>query len=191
MVCPKALGACTLALLLLLQPRAALGDALDDLIGGVEDVVNLVARSAAETFKDRFPTVAACECSRHACDGQFDTGGTCNQELGDSALCGGCAGQKLDFQNSLILTPPSADNGNMEPGVKDSICTFRGMDEVFAQAKEEFGISAWTYIATTDGVMRYFGKNVDVRDMPLKALWLNLDITAGREFHREGNSELL
>eukprot|EP00803_Ostreobium_quekettii_P003640 evm.model.scf_271.3 EVM.evm.TU.scf_271.3 scf_271:42136-47602(+) len=176
MLCPEARCACAVALLLLLQPRGAVGDALDDLIGSVEGVVNQVADRATEAYRTRFTSVAACACSRHACDGDFAAGGTCHQELGDSELCGGCSGQKLDFENSFVLTPPTTDPSTLDSGLKDSICTFRVMDEVFSEARDEFGIRAWTYIATGDGVMRTW---------PGHAMERGDDVPPG-----EGNAEL-
>eukprot|EP00803_Ostreobium_quekettii_P007877 evm.model.scf_1184.1 EVM.evm.TU.scf_1184.1 scf_1184:34728-38486(-) len=165
-----------LALALLLAAAPAAADELDDLIGSVEAVVNEVADKAAEVFKKRFPEVAKCECSRHACASEFDASDKCHQELGDAELCGDCPGQKLDFSKSFVLTPPLTDLEDLDPSMKDSICTFRGMDDVFAGAKDEFGIRAWTYIATTNGVMRAW---------PGHAMERGEDVPAG-----EGDEEL-
>eukprot|EP00803_Ostreobium_quekettii_P009407 evm.model.scf_1763.1 EVM.evm.TU.scf_1763.1 scf_1763:8834-16698(+) len=142
------------ALLLLLLPGAAQGDRLDDLIASVEDVVDEIAGQAEEAFKRRFPTVLACECSRHACDGEFDFSDTCHEELGDSELCGECAGQKLDFNNSFVLTPPGTDPLNMGADLKDAVCTYKVLDEVFQDVENDLGIRAWSYVASSSGIMR-------------------------------------
>eukprot|EP00803_Ostreobium_quekettii_P003641 evm.model.scf_271.4 EVM.evm.TU.scf_271.4 scf_271:55132-59306(+) len=141
-----------LALVLLLGGVCA--DELDDLIDSVEAVVNLIAEDASAAFAGRSEAAKACECSRHACGGEFDASDECHEELGDAELCGECTGQKLDFSQSFVLTSPATDTENMAADVKDSICTFRGLDETFASAKDQFGTRAWSYVATNNGVMR-------------------------------------
>jgi len=61
---------------------------------------------------------------------------------------------QLSFEESFILTPPTVDIQNTSADVKDSICTFRGLDDVFSEVKDDLGIRAWSYVATTNGVMR-------------------------------------
>jgi len=120
----------------------------------VEAVVDEVAAKASELFKGRFPEVGKCQCTQHACGNDFDASDKCHKELGGASICEDCPGQKLDFTKSFILTPPLTALENLGDSMKDSICTFRGIDDVFANATDEFGVRAWTYVATTNGVMR-------------------------------------
>eukprot|EP00803_Ostreobium_quekettii_P004953 evm.model.scf_2980.1 EVM.evm.TU.scf_2980.1 scf_2980:6668-10390(-) len=134
--------------------NVARGDELDDLLDSVENVVNQVALEASNEFRSRFSTVPKCACTPHACGSVFSASDTCHMELGDSETCGECKGQKLDFNNSFVLTPELVDVEDMKADVKDAICTFHDMDKIFSKAKDDFGIKAWTYLATTNGVMR-------------------------------------
>ncbi|CAD7696234.1 unnamed protein product [Ostreobium quekettii] len=160
-----AAGAC---LLLLLGAPAA--DEVDDLIDGVEAVVERVAEAATDAFSGRFASVADCGCSPHACGSEFGTS-ECVEDIGDAELCGGCTGQKLSLAESFILTPPTVDIKNLTADVKDSICTFQGLNTVFNELQNNLTANAWSYVATTTGIMRNWpghahdrGVDVDAED---------------------------
>eukprot|EP00803_Ostreobium_quekettii_P008287 evm.model.scf_1782.1 EVM.evm.TU.scf_1782.1 scf_1782:21262-26533(-) len=147
-------AASLLLVFLLLLPGGPRADELDDLIDSVQSVVDSVAAEATVAFQRRSSTVPRCECTHHACGGAFSASDSCHTEIGDAPLCGTCSGQKLDFNESFVLTPPTTDVSDLTPDVKDAICMYRGIDETFAGAKDSFGVRAWTYVASTDGVMR-------------------------------------
>eukprot|EP00803_Ostreobium_quekettii_P003158 evm.model.scf_2142.1 EVM.evm.TU.scf_2142.1 scf_2142:9069-12516(+) len=146
---PPAIAATILLLLL----GSAAADEVDDLIDSVEAVVEKIADEATAAFAKRFESVEGCACSPHACGSDFESS-ECAEDIGDAELCGACAGQKLSFEESFILTPPTVDLEELPADVKDSICTFRGLNDVFSEVKDDLGIRAWSYVATTNGVMR-------------------------------------
>ena len=83
------------AIAVVLAAVLAAGDPLDDRIAANEAIVRDLQGRATELYAGRQEVVPGCECSRHACDGEFDSSDICHEELGDSELCGDCAGQKV------------------------------------------------------------------------------------------------
>eukprot|EP00803_Ostreobium_quekettii_P003185 evm.model.scf_371.6 EVM.evm.TU.scf_371.6 scf_371:86204-95556(+) len=94
-------------------------------------------------------------CTLHACGNEFPADGECSLKLGgDPGLCAGCPdGRPLDFNSSMIRTPPGADPGNLSLEVIETICTFQPMDELFAELGPA-GNYTWAYVATITGVHR-------------------------------------
>jgi len=144
------------ALLAAAMARGAAGDNLDDRIAASEGIVRSLQEAAARLYSERQVVVPDCRCSVHACSNRFGGSLTCTSVLGVSATCvESCdvEGKLLAMEHALVLTPPETDPSDLSPGVIESICTYLPLDETFV-AKGPEGKFTWSYIGTTNGVVR-------------------------------------
>jgi len=118
-----------------------------------EEIVRRLAASTAELHRTRAFAVANCECSVHSCAFEFP-GAKCYDILGGlPSLCGEeCDGQLIDFNSTIVRMPPGTDPNDMDASLKESICTYKGLEPLFFSLYPD--AYAWTYIGTFDGHFR-------------------------------------
>lgn len=144
-----------LFLLLLVNQAHVLGQTSLEEIAVIEEkegIVKTIAEAAADAFRKRSFSIPGCPCSQHSCGFNF-TGTQCHNNLGGLSLCGNtCDGQMIDFGSSIVRTPPGTEIDSLSDSLKESICTYTRLDELFVSLGKN--VSAWTYIGTTDGHFR-------------------------------------
>ena len=111
------------------------------LIMSREDVVRDIATKASELYSRRAELVKECECARHACSNNY-MHAPCLKKLGTPEICL-TEGRRIDNTTTMIRTPPGADPGNLTERLKESICTYRGIQE--AAEKHWNERVAWIY----------------------------------------------
>lgn len=150
----------------LLAAAGVAGDALDDRIQATEDVVRGLQQEATELFRNRKRVVPDCKCTYHACGNEFGDDLVCTEILGKSDFCEDCDvdGRLLDFSRSVVRTPKDTDPDNLSPEIIESICTFKPLDESFAEAGPKVNFT-WTYVGSTTGVMRTWPGRGRQRDL--------------------------
>lgn len=129
------------ALLYIAASQTYLPLRLEHFIESQEELVLDVAAYATQLHARRVQHIRTCECSRHSCSNDF-LQAPCVTHLGTPSICQ-AEGRRIDNTTTIFRTPPGTDPSDLSPGLKESICTYRHIQQVAEDYTHDFG---WTYL---------------------------------------------
>ncbi|KAJ1551443.1 hypothetical protein HK096_011013 [Nowakowskiella sp. JEL0078] len=129
-----------------------------DLITNKEQITTGIANEVERLYRFRCNTQSDCNksCSDSACAIDFTNQPTCSKVFGGyESFCGvGNQGQFLNYNVSTLTFSPGLSS--KDPIVRESVCAFRKLNDVFVSNKANFNHSTWQYFGDANGVFRYY-----------------------------------
>ena len=112
-----------------------------DFVASQENIVKAIAEQATALHSRRVQLVRECECSKHACSSDNHSM-HCSINYGTPQKCT-TPGRRIDSTTSNVITPPEAFSENLSKSLKESICTYKHLDETFHEiyGGDEYGSS--------------------------------------------------
>ena len=107
-----------------------------------EAAVTRVAAHATELHGRRVQLVRDCTCSKHSCSNDFASD-PCVHFLGTPDFCE-AAGRRIDFNASIVRTPPDTNPHDLSAELKESVCVYKGMQDIADDYQDEQ--YAWMFL---------------------------------------------
>eukprot|EP00210_Caulerpa_lentillifera_P007414 g7085.t1 len=121
-----------------------------------ERILARLAEEVVQLFEQRHSYLRRCECSIHSCSNNV-TEFECSNSLGNvESVCGAdCKGRMINFDSSVVLTPPGANISSLSPRLKESVCLYSNLKPLMKELVSTANPS-WLYFGGVDGSIRIY-----------------------------------